>query len=116
MPNSPEHLLKLNLSVPVVSDKVFASLEFDYTSSRLSLHNTTDPSGQPLTIQGETAGGFGVLNFTLFAQKLIKNLEFSASVYNLLDRHYLDPASQFHVQDVLEQDGRAFRIKLTYRF
>ncbi|MGH7972827.1 MAG: hypothetical protein ACREIC_29280, partial [Limisphaerales bacterium] len=116
MPDSPNHLLKFNLSVPVVSDKLFAGLEFQYTSDRHSLHSTTDIDGQPITVQGEEAGGFGVINFTLFSQKLIKNLEISASVYNLLDRHYVDPASQFHVQDVIVQDGRSFRIKLTYRF
>jgi outer membrane receptor for ferrienterochelin and colicins len=100
----------------LLRDKVFAGLEFQYTSNRRSLHNTTDPSGQPLTVQGEEAGGFGVINLTLFTQKLIKNLEFSASIYNLLDQYYVDPASQFHVQDVLQQDGRTFRIKLTYHF
>ncbi|HEV2209984.1 MAG TPA: TonB-dependent receptor [Verrucomicrobiae bacterium] len=116
MPDSPNHLLKFDLSVPVVSDKLFAGLEFQYTSDRRSLHSTTDIDGQPITVQGEEAGGFGVINFTLFSQKLIKNLEISASVYNLLDRHYVDPASQFHVQDVIVQDGRSFRVKLTYRF
>jgi outer membrane receptor for ferrienterochelin and colicin len=116
MPDSPNHLLKLNLSVPLVMDKVFAGLEFQYTSNRRSLHNTTDASGQPLTVQGNEAGGFGVINLTVFSQKIVKNLEFSASVYNLLDRHYVDPASQFHVQDVIQQDGRTFRLKLTYRF
>ena len=116
-PDSPNHLLKFNLSVPLVRDKVFAGVEFQYTSDRRSLHNTTDPnSGQPITVQGEEAGGFGIVNLTLFSQKLIKNLEFSASVYNLLDRQYSDPASQFHVQDVIGQDGRSFRLKLTYRF
>lgn len=116
VPDSPNHLLKLNLSVPLVKDKVFAGLELLYTSDRRTLHNTTDASGQPLTVQGEEAGGFGLVNFTLFSQNLIKNLEFSASVYNLLDRRYGDPASSFHVQDIIEQDGRSFRIKLTYRF
>jgi iron complex outermembrane receptor protein len=115
-PDSPNHLLKFNLSVPLVRDKVFAGVEFQYTSDRLSLHNTTDASGEPITVQGEAAGGFGIVNLTLFSQKIIKNLEFSASVYNLLDRRYSDPASQFHVQDVIGQDGRNFRLKLTYRF
>lgn len=116
MPDSPDNLIKLNLSVPLWKDKIFGGLEFDYTSNRRSLHNTTDPSGQPLTVQGTEAGGFGVINLTLFTQKVVKNLEFSASIYNLLDRHYLDPASQFHVQDLIAQDGRSFRVKLTYRF
>jgi iron complex outermembrane receptor protein len=80
------------------------------------LHNTTDVFGQPLTVQGTDAGAYGLLNLTLYSQNLIKNLEFSASVYNVFDRHYQDPASRFHVQDTLEQDGRSFRVKLTYRF
>jgi iron complex outermembrane receptor protein len=109
-------MLKFDLSVPLVKDKVFAGLEFQYSSNRRSLHNTTNLIGQPLTVQGEDAAGFGIVNLTLLGRKLVKNLEFSASVYNVLDRRYADPASQFHVQDIIEQDGRSFRLKLTYRF
>jgi iron complex outermembrane receptor protein len=116
MPDSPEHLLKFDLSVPLVKDKVFAGAEFQYTSERGSLHNTTDAGGEPITVQGEEAGAYGILNLTLFSQNLIKHLELSASIYNLLDRRYEDPASLFHVQDVIQQDGRSFRVKLTYRF
>ena len=116
MPDSPNHLLKFNLSVPLVKDKVFAGVEFRYASNRRTLHNTTDSSGQPLTVQGEDAGSYGLVNLTLFSQNLIKNLELSASVYNLLDRRYGDPASRFHIQDTIEQDGRGFRVKVTYRF
>ena len=116
MPDSPTHLIKLNLSVPLVGDKLFAGAEFQYTSTRLSLHNTTDASGQPLTVQGADAAGYGILNLTLFSQNFIKNLEFSASLYNVFDRKYSDPASHFHQQDTIEQDGRSFRVKLTYRF
>ena len=118
MPDSPHHLVKFNLSVPLYRDKIFAGIEFQYTSDRRSLHNTSDAADpdQPLTVQGAEAGDFGIVNLTLFSQKLIKNLEFSASVYNLLDRKYGDPATRFHVQDVLEDQGRTFRLKLTYRF
>jgi iron complex outermembrane receptor protein len=116
LPDSPEQMAKFNVSVPLLKDKLFAGAEIQYTSDRLSLHNTTDASGQPITLQGEDAGGYAIINLTLFSQNLIKNVEFSASLYNLLDRRYLDPASNFHVQDVLEQDGRSFRVKLTYRF
>jgi len=115
IPDSPDQMFKLDLSAPLVKDKVFAGLEFQYTSSRRSLHNTTDLSGEPLTVQGEEAGGFGIVNLTLLSRKVVKNLEFSASVYNLLDRRYADPVSR-HVQDIIEQDGRSFRLKLTYRF
>ncbi len=116
VPDSPNHLLKLNVSVPIWKEKIFGGLEFLYSSERRSLHNTTDSSGQPITVQGDDAASYGVVNLTLFSQNLVKNLEFSASVYNVLDRHYGDPASNFHVQDLIEQDGRSFRLKLTYRF
>lgn len=101
--DSPRHLAKLNLTVPILRDKLFAGLEWQYTSRRV-------------TLQGTDAPGFGVVNFTLFSQKLAPGLELSASVYNLLDRQYADPATPLHLQDVLPQDGRTFRVKLTYRF
>ena len=101
--DSPRHLAKLNVSVPLVEKKLFASLEFQYTTRRL-------------TLLGDEAGGFGIANFTLFSQNLVKNLEISGGVYNLFDRKYSDPATPFHPQDLIERDGRTFRVKLTYRF
>jgi hypothetical protein len=58
-PDSPEHLFKLNLSVPLVKEKVFAGLEYQYTSSR----HTVFSSSAGVTIPGVEAEGFGVLNF-----------------------------------------------------
>lgn len=116
MPDSPNHLVKLNLDVPVWRTNIFAGLEFQYVSDRLSLLNTTDSSNEPLTLQGQTAGAYTLVNFTLFSRELVKNLEVSASVYNLFNTHYLDPASNFHVQDLIPQEGRTFRVKATYRF
>jgi iron complex outermembrane receptor protein len=110
--DSPEHLLKCNVSVPVFRDKIFASLEFLYTGKRGTMHTTS--VGE--TLPGTDVSGYGVFNFTLFSQNLVKNLEFSASVYNILDNQYADPASRFHLQDKILNDGRSFRLKLTYRF
>jgi iron complex outermembrane receptor protein len=45
-----------------------------------------------------------------------KGLELSASIYNLFDTKYGYPGGDEHVQDVLYQDGRTFRLKLTYTF
>ncbi len=112
LPDSPQQLIKLNVSVPVYKQKVFAGLEYQYTSSRHTLRTTTTGS----TLAGEDTSGFGVLNFTLFSQNIIENLDFSASIYNLLDTNYSDPATRFHVQDKIQRDGRTFRVKLTYRF
>ena len=45
----------------------------------------------------------------LFSQDLLKGLEVSASIYNRLDKHYDDPASSQHRQELIGQDGRTFR-------
>jgi len=116
LPDSPQQLVKLHLSVPVIRDKLFAGIELHYMSARPTFHNTTDGFGQPLTVQGLEADDFTVVNFTLLSRELIKNLEASVSLYNALDRRYGDPATRFHRQDVIEQDGRSFRVKLVYRF
>jgi iron complex outermembrane receptor protein len=116
MPDSPTHLIKLNVSVPVIPDKLFAGLEFQYTGDRHTLDTIGGLGGTPITVQGVQAGGFAVFNFTLFSHNLLKNLDISASVYNLLDCHYADPATLYHLQETIPQDGRSFRLNVTYRF
>ncbi len=111
LPDSPMHLIKFNVSAPLYKDKIFAGLEAQYTSSSHTVY--TDASG---TQSGPNTPGFAVVNFTIFSQNLIKNLDISASIYNLLDKTYYDPASDFHLQNAIQQDGRTFRVKLTYRF
>jgi outer membrane receptor protein involved in Fe transport len=115
LPDSPDNLVKLNVSVPLVPEKLFAGLEVQYTSQRHSWQYLTT-ANPPIPVQGSDVGGFAVVNFTLFSQNLVKNLDVSASIYNLFDTRYSDPASQFHTQEAIPQDGRAFRFKLTYRF
>ena len=102
----------VNTSAPLLKDKIFAGLELQYTSSRHTVF--TDLSGS--TVSAADAPGFALVNFTLYSRNLIKNLEASASVYNLLDTSYFDPASRAHQQNVIRQDGRTFRLKLTYKF
>lgn len=101
--NSPRHLAKLNLSFPVVMKKLFAGAELQYTGSRK-------------TLAGQSAGDFITANLTLFSQNLMKGMEVSASVFNLFDGSYGDPGAEEHLQDIIKQDGRTFRIKLMYRF
>jgi len=110
--DSPTHLGKLNVNVPLWQEKIFAGFEFIYVSRRTTTHLT--PLGTAEA--GADASGFGLINFTLFSQNLLKNLDLSAGIYNLLDKRYGDPATPFHQQDIIEQDGRSFRVKLTYRF
>ena len=101
--NSPEHLAKLNLSVPLWQDKLFASVELQGMSGRD-------------TVRAGSVEGFVVANATLFSQKIVKGLEVSASVYNLFDQRYRDPVVDDFTQDSIQQDGRQFRIKATWKF
>ena len=101
--NSPAHLGKLSLSLPLWGDKLFASAELQAMSRRR-------------TVRGDAVGGALVANATLFSQNLVKGLEVSASVYNLFDERFRDPVASDFTQDSIEQDGRTFRVKLTHRF
>ena len=101
--NSPNHLLKLNFGFPVSPGRVFAGLDLQYASSRLTLY-------------GSRAPGFVTSNVTLFGKKLYKGAGVSFSVYNLFNEKYGDPGAQEHLQDLIQQDGRSFRLKLTYGF
>jgi outer membrane receptor for ferrienterochelin and colicins len=101
--NSPRHLGKFNLSVPVYRDKIFTSLELQY-------------HGSVRTLAGGRVDDFLLANFTLFGRELLPGLEVSAGVYNLFDTKYGYPGAADHVQDVIRQDGRTFFGKLTYRF
>lgn len=101
--NSPRHLAKANLMVPLWRNKIFTGIEAQYSS-------------HVKTLAGANADGFYVVNWTLYSQRIIRGLEFSASLYNLFDSHYAFPGGQGHVQDLIRQDGRSFRVKLTYRF
>jgi len=103
MTNSPKHLAKLNLIVPLIKDKLFAGIETQYTGSTVGAN-------------GGSIGGFGVTNLTLTYQNLIKNLEVSLGVFNLFDKKYSYPASADHAQESIEQDGRTIGVKLMYRF
>lgn len=101
--NSPQHLVKGNLIIPLFRDKVFGSLETRYMSSRL-------------TLSGNSAKSVFLTNVTLFTQRLLPGWEFSAQVNNLFDYHYSDPTSGQHVQDLILQDGRTYWLKLKYHF
>ena len=48
--------------------------------------------------------------------KLTPHLDVSAGIYNLFDTRYAFPGGPEHVQEALPQNGRTFRVKLTYRF
>ena len=101
--NSPLHLAKMNLLAPLYSDKIFAGVELQGMSARR-------------TVQGGEVPAYAIANLTLYGRELVKGLEISASIYNVLDKHYADPVGSGFTQDAIAQDGRTFRVKLTYHF
>jgi len=101
--NSPRHLVKFNGILPLLKEKLFLGVEEQYSSGRK-------------TLAGRSADGFFMTNLTLFSKEFVKGLEVSASLYNLFNKKYEDPASGDTIQDTLAQDGRNFRFKVTYRF
>jgi len=101
--NSPKHLAKLNVTIPLLKEKIFAGTEIQYMSSRE-------------TVDGNKVDDFFVTNVTLFSQNLVKGLSASFSVYNLFDKKYRDPSGDEITQKFVEQDGRNYRLKLTYAF
>ncbi len=100
--NSPKQIAKANLSIPLARQKFFANLEAQYI-------------GERRTIAGTDLGGFLLVNATLFARKLNKDFDFSASLYNLFNKPYAESGGIEHVQASIPQDGRSFRVKLVYR-
>ena len=63
---------------------------------------------------GGSVSPFSIVNFTLLGRNLGKHVDASASIYNLLDKKYFDPASGDTVQQAIQQDGRSLRIKITW--
>jgi outer membrane receptor for ferrienterochelin and colicins len=96
LPNSPRHLMKGRISLPSPSVGSFVSIEGLLMSSRR-------------TLGGEHLPAAGTVNVTA-AYPLARSLELVASVRNLFDVDYADPASSDHRQDSILQNGRTARI------
>jgi outer membrane receptor for ferrienterochelin and colicins len=102
MTNSPTQLAKMNLSIPLKATKIFAGLEAQYVSERRTIAQTE-------------LGGYLLMNVTLFSRKLTEKFDVSAGLYNVLDKQYAESAGLEHQLTSIPQDGRSFRVKLTYR-
>lgn len=104
--NSPRHLVKSSITLPVYSDKLFFGIMCRYMSRRQ-------------TRDGEDLGDNVVADASLFARNFLKDmkgLEVSFQVFNLFDERYCDPVGVEHVQQSIEQNGRNFWIKVSYHF
>ena len=100
--NSPKQLGKANLSIPLIQRKFLASVDAQYISRRRTVAQTD-------------LGGYAVVNLSFFSRKLTENFDISGGLYNVFDKQYAESGGLEHVQSAIPQDGRSFRIKLTYR-
>ena len=101
--NSPRHMAKLQLSGVLPGTSISGGLDTYLMSSRQ-------------TLAGERAKGHGVTNLTVIAPKLLGHLAVTTTIYNLFGARYGDPGSEEHAQDIIEQDGRTFRVKASIQF
>jgi iron complex outermembrane receptor protein len=100
--NSPHHMTNLQLHAPLTTH-LSAGVDAQYLSSRR-------------TLAGNVARGYTVTNLSMLAPKLFTRMDVSASIYNLFDARYGVPGSEEHLQDVIQQDQRSFRVKTTLHF
>ncbi|MFZ4854951.1 MAG: TonB-dependent receptor plug domain-containing protein [Desulfuromonadaceae bacterium] len=104
--NSPRHLAKANMSIPLIREQLFISPELQYTGPRITLNGSR--TNNPI-----------LANLTVFCRDVgLKGLETSASLYNLFNVHGEDVAGEEHgpALQTIRQDGISFRVKLSYRF
>lgn len=99
--NSPRHLGKFNLIQPMLHRKLFASLNAQYTSGMM-------------TFAGGSVSPFSIVNFDLQGRKIGRHMDLSAGIDNLLDKKYYNPPSTAVPESAIQQDGRTYRLKLTW--
>ncbi|HVO64264.1 MAG TPA: TonB-dependent receptor [Terriglobales bacterium] len=100
--NSPSHLAKLNGAAPLGSRATFGA-ELLFSSAEESYQETR-------------VGSWLLTNVTLATKSMWGGWEFSASCYNLLDRRWASPAGPELKLAEVPQDGRAYGVRMQYRF
>jgi iron complex outermembrane receptor protein len=102
--NSPEEMVNLGVSVPLVRGEVYLSVESQYVGEVLSadLSEKIDP--------------YILSNATISHNALASDLEMSLSVYNLFDVDYSHSGTFDHIQTEIPQDGRTLGLNVKYSF
>jgi iron complex outermembrane receptor protein len=100
--NSPGQLAKANLSIPLLKQRLIVSVDGQYT-------------GRTITVRRTELGGFFLVNLTVLSRKVTEKIDLSGSIYNLFNKQYANSGGLENREISIPQDGRSFRIKLTYR-
>ena len=99
---SAAQVVKGNISGPLFRTGLTGGLEVQYLGARP-------------TLAGHQTPGYASLNASLLRKNLAGRVDLSASAYNLLNSAIYDPGAEQHIEDLLRQDGRSFRLQLTLR-
>lgn len=105
--NAPHHIAKLNLSIPLMDERLRMGLDVQYLGTR------------PLytDVRQEYAPSRTVTNLTLLSHEWIANSDLSLKVINLFDKTYGDVVDPQGNGDLLyPQNGRTFWIQWEYNF
>jgi len=113
---SYQNAIDLTTSAPLVN-----------SARQLATANVTAPIGRQLigamdlhyvgpvqTLNGSLADRFAVANVTLSTRPFSNGLSLSMNVSNLFNSEYGYPGGDEHLQNIILQDGRTFRIGLKY--
>lgn len=101
MANSPVSQVKFNGKLPL-SRHAVASVEVLYVGSMTDYRGTVVPS-------------YVLPNVTVNTNPLWGGWVFSSSMYNAANRRWFSPMGPSGPEDQIQQDGRTWRFKLTYR-
>ena len=66
------------------------------------------------TLADQKAPAYWLTNLNFLSRTLVKGLDLSLGIYNLLDEEYGEPGSEEHLQDLIPQNGRSFRVKVIW--
>ena len=101
--NSPHHVFTLNYARPILGERLGLGLEYQYVSQRL-------------TFKGLETEATHLVNLNLSGRLGKRGLEWAFGIYNLLDHEYSTPDTPdpAYERDRIYQDGRSWRLKLTY--
>jgi outer membrane cobalamin receptor len=101
--NSPRQMAKLELRAPLNVTNITAGVDAQYVSGQR-------------TIAGSVAPGRVIANISLLAPLTFRRFDLSATVYNLFAANYGLPGSDAHLQNIIQQDGRSFRVQTTLHY
>ena len=99
--NSPRHMLKGRVSMRGLTEHASIAVETTYISSRTTLADNRVTPAMLATIT--------------MIQPIGQSVELFGTIRNAFNEQYADPASNQHLQDTIPQNGRTFRIGLSWR-